>query len=172
MSNWDIIWCGAGKLICFMFYAPLGNIRICEYNPPPPPDDDTFGEMTIRKNVRGLRKILSSASIQALGFEKMLSFPFLQLQPVGEAPSVAWCEVSLFCLLHISSKLFLLTYSSKPQKCECLGRWLPQKREIFIFWLAQEIFHAIYRGELWTWNLHVSCLFFGVPLNLEILSLL
>ena len=27
----------------------------------------------------GLGKILSSASIQALGFEKMLSFPFLRL---------------------------------------------------------------------------------------------
>ena len=24
-------------LTCFMFYARLGNIRICEYNPPPPP---------------------------------------------------------------------------------------------------------------------------------------
>ena len=62
----------------------------------------------------GLGKILSSASIQALEFEKMLSFPFFRLQPVGEAPNVARCEVSLFCLLHISSKLFLLTYSSKP----------------------------------------------------------
>ena len=71
--------------------------------------------------VLGLGKILSSASIQALGFEKMLSFPFLRLQPVGEAPSVVRCEVSLFCLLHISSKLFLLTYSSKSQKCECLS---------------------------------------------------
>ena len=30
----------------------------------------------------------------------------------------------------ISSKLFLLTYSSKPQKCECLGRWLPQTRAV------------------------------------------
>ena len=40
--------------------------------------------------------------------------PFLRLQHVG--------EVSLFCLLHISSKLFLSIYSSKPQKCECLGR--------------------------------------------------
>jgi len=59
-------------------------------------------------------EILSPASIQALGFEKMLSFLFLRLQPVGEAPSVARFEVSLFCLLHISSKLFLLTYSSKP----------------------------------------------------------
>jgi len=29
------------------------------------------------------------------------------------APNVAKCELSLFCLLHISSKLFLLTYSSK-----------------------------------------------------------
>ena len=74
----------------------------------------------------GLRTILSSTSIQALRFEKILNFPFLRLQPVGEAPSLARCEVSLFCLLHISSKLFLLTYSSKPQKCECLGRWLPQ----------------------------------------------
>ena len=72
--------------------------------------------------------ILSPASIQALGFEKMLSFPFLRLQPVDEAPSVARCEVSLFCLLHISSKLFLLIYSCKPQMCECLGRWLPQTR--------------------------------------------
>ena len=53
----------------------------------------------------GLRKILSSASLQALGFKKMLKFPFLQLQPIG--------EVSLFCLLHLSSELFLLTYSSK-----------------------------------------------------------
>ena len=59
-----------------------------------------------------LRKILRSASMQVLGFEKMLSFPFLRLQPVGEAPSVARCEVTLFCLLHISSKLFLLTYSA------------------------------------------------------------
>ena len=24
-------------LTCFIFYAPLGNIRICEYTPPPPP---------------------------------------------------------------------------------------------------------------------------------------
>ena len=61
-----------------------------------------------------LEKILSPASIQALGFEKMLSFLFLRLQPVGETPSVARFEVSLSCLLHISSKLFLLTYSSKP----------------------------------------------------------
>ena len=51
--------------------------------------------------------ILSPASIQALGFEKMLSFFFLGLQPVGEAPSVARCEVLLFRLIHISSKLFL-----------------------------------------------------------------
>ena len=51
----------------------------------------------------GLGKILSSASIQALGFEKMLSFPFLRLQHVDEAPSVARCDVSLFRLLHISS---------------------------------------------------------------------
>ena len=64
----------------------------------------------------GLSKILSSASIQALGFEKMLSFPFLQLQPAG--------EVSLFCLLYISSKLFLLTYNCRPLKCEWLGRIL------------------------------------------------
>ena len=62
----------------------------------------------------GLGKILNSASIQALRFEKMLSFSFLRLQPVG--------EVSLFCLLHISFKLFMLTYSSKPQKCECTSR--------------------------------------------------
>ena len=40
----------------------------------------------------GLRKIMSSASIQVLGFEKMLSFPFLRLQPVG--------EVSPFSLLQ------------------------------------------------------------------------
>jgi len=58
--------------------------------------------------------ILSPASLQALGFEKMLSFLFLRLQPAGEAPNVARCEMSLFCLLHISSKLFLLTYISKP----------------------------------------------------------
>ena len=45
-------------------------------------------------------------------------------------PSVARCEVSLFCLLHISSKLFLLTYSNKPQKCECLGGELPQTRAV------------------------------------------
>jgi len=50
--------------------------------------------------------ILSPASIQALGFEKIFTFLFLRLEPVG--------EVSLFCLLHISSKLFLSTYSSKP----------------------------------------------------------
>ena len=59
----------------------------------------------IRRLTLGLWKILSFASIQALGFERMLSFPFLRLQPAG--------EVSLSCLLHISSKLFLLTYSSK-----------------------------------------------------------
>ena len=66
----------------------------------------------------GLGKISSFASIQVLGFEKMLSFPFPRLQPVGETPSGARCEVSHFCLLLISSKLFLLTYSSRPQKCE------------------------------------------------------
>ena len=71
-----------------------------------------------------------ASSWWALGLGKIsiFSFPFLRLQPVGEAPSVSRCEVSLFCLLHISSKLFLLTYSSKPRKCECLGRWLPQTR--------------------------------------------
>ena len=37
-------------LTCFMFYAPLDNIGVCGYDPPP--DDVTFGEMTIRKNVR------------------------------------------------------------------------------------------------------------------------
>ena len=29
-------------LTCFMFYAPLGNVRICEYTPPFPPDDVKF----------------------------------------------------------------------------------------------------------------------------------
>ena len=33
----------------------------------------------------GLSKILNSASIQALAFEKRLSFPFLRIQPAGEA---------------------------------------------------------------------------------------
>ena len=39
-------------------------------------------------------------------------------------------KIRLFCLLHISSKLFLLTYSSRPQKCECLGRQLPQTQAV------------------------------------------
>jgi len=43
----------------------------------------------------------------------MLSFPFLRLQPVG--------EVSLFCLLHISSKLFLLTYNSNSSELRVFG---------------------------------------------------
>ena len=47
---------------------------------------------------------------------------------LGKIPSTA--EVSLFCLLHISSKLFLLTYNSRPQKCQCLGRRLPQTRAV------------------------------------------
>ena len=39
----------------------------------------------IRRYALGPRKILSSASIQALGVEKMFYFHFLRLQPVGEA---------------------------------------------------------------------------------------
>ena len=42
-------------LTCFMFYAPLDNIRICEYSPLHPPDDVTFGKMS-----GGLGKISSS----------------------------------------------------------------------------------------------------------------
>ena len=38
-----------------MFYAPLGNIRICEYNSLPPPGDD----VTFRKMSGGLGKISS-----------------------------------------------------------------------------------------------------------------
>ena len=41
---WDIVW-SLNLLTCFMVYAPLGNIRICEY-PPPPPDNVTFGKMS------------------------------------------------------------------------------------------------------------------------------
>ena len=85
----------------------------------------------------GLRKIPSTAFIQSLRLWKIsLSFVFLRLQPVDEAPSVARCEVSLFRLLYISSKLFLLTYNSKPQKCECLGRWLPQTRAVSTQYLS------------------------------------
>ena len=37
--------------------------------------------------------------------------------PLPSITACWWGVTLLFCLLHISSKLFLLTYSSKPQKC-------------------------------------------------------
>ena len=41
----DLMQGGSSELTWFMFYAPLGNIRICEYTPatPLPLDDVTFG---------------------------------------------------------------------------------------------------------------------------------
>ena len=58
-----------------------------------------------RSSYLHLHKILCSASIQALGFQKMLSFPFLRLQPVGKAPSVVKCEVRGVTLLSPPCKL-------------------------------------------------------------------
>ena len=35
-------WGELGILTCFMFYAPLGSIRVCEYIPPPPPPLNSY----------------------------------------------------------------------------------------------------------------------------------
>ena len=78
-----------------------------------PWDLEKFRILPLYMGLRTWKKFHAQAPSWTLGFEKMLSFPFLRLQSVGEAPRYARCEVSLFCLLHISSKLFPLTYSSK-----------------------------------------------------------
>ena len=100
---WDLI---KFRIPPFIWALGLGKIP----NSPPlcgPWDWEKFHAGASSQALGLLRKIRSSASIEALRFEKMLSFPFLRLQPAG--------EVSLFCLLH---KLQTLPFNLQQQASE------------------------------------------------------
>jgi len=76
----------------------------------------------------GLGKI--SILIPTSTYTEIGSGTWKNSEPCLYKSSGIWKNVELPLPSITASKLFLLTYNNKPQKCECLGRWLPQTRAV------------------------------------------